>query len=413
MHLFVVDQYPELDEFAPIIHEINSNSKKKASIMNMYPVQEIKKYELIKLLIKRSKINFINLSSLSLKNFLIIMCLKIFLLFPKFILLRCNRLWFFIFHKLNFLNIYAIKKLIKKNNIKSISIGGGLALRYKKILYEACSENNIKLILYTSSVEMRKNFDVPDYNELYSHQIIISDRISSLNKKYDKVRKKIKNLNAARYSHQWINILEDINYYKIKDYKIPSTKNEKIKIAIFTRSLFNDEEWKIIETKINQIPNVEVKLRYKPRGDLSPLSINRQIIGQNTSSELINWADIIISHTSSILIEAILKNKVIFFPDYLLKDEKYLKNKNNLEYEKYLFEDYSCVIKVNSLSEMVQNIENFLSKIEIWNKTCFKGRQDFLKKIFGDDFFKENVNQNYLNFYSELEKYKDIKNELK
>ena len=96
MNLFIVDQYPELDEFAPIMHEISSNSEVKAAMMNMYPVQDIKKYDLTNLLINESRIKIINLSSINIKNFLIIVCLKVILLLPKFILFRLNRLWFYI-----------------------------------------------------------------------------------------------------------------------------------------------------------------------------------------------------------------------------------------------------------------------------------------------------------------------------
>lgn len=114
MHLFIVDQYPDLDEFAPIMHEISSNSEIKAAMMNIYPIQDITKYELTNLLINKSKIKIINLSSINIKNLLIIACLKVILLLPKYILFRLNRLWFFLYHKMNFLNVADLKRLIKK-----------------------------------------------------------------------------------------------------------------------------------------------------------------------------------------------------------------------------------------------------------------------------------------------------------
>lgn len=403
MNLFIIDQYPDLDEFAPIIHEISSNSKFKVAMMNIYPVQDIKKYDLTKLLINKSRVKIIDLSSISIKIFLIIALLKVILLLPKFILLRLNRLWFFLYHKINLLNVADIKRLIKKKKILSISINNGIPQRYKEIFFEACSETNIKLLLYGSGVEMRKDFDVPDYNEFFSHYRIISDQYTTKNKKYDKIRYKIINLNSARYSFQWLDILEDINLYKIENYRIPSVAKDRIKIVIFTRSLFYEEVWKNMESKIRLISNVDVKLRYKPRGDLSPLNINKQNINQNSSSELINWADIVISHKSSILIEAMMKRKVIFYPIYLMQDKKYMRIKEDLKFEKPLFEDYSCVININSLSEMLTNIENSLGKIEIWNKTCLKGQQNYLKEIFGDDFFDKKIVKDHLDFYSKIE----------
>ena len=84
-----------------------------------------------------------------------------------------------------------------------------------------------------------------------------------------------------------------------------------MKIVIFTRPFINYIEWKKIEEKINSLSNVEVKLKIKPRGDLSPLHASRHFAVHRTSSELINWADLIVSHISSILIEVFIKKNQI------------------------------------------------------------------------------------------------------
>ena len=52
---------------------------------------------------------------------------------------------------------------------------------------------------------------------------------------------------------------------------------------------------------------------------------------------------------------------------------------------------------------MLTNIENSLGKIEIWNKTCLKGQQNYLKEIFGDDFFDKKIVKDHLDFYSKIE----------
>ena len=62
---------------------------------------------------------------------------------------------------------------------------------------------------------------------------------------------------------------------------------------------------------------VDVKIKYKPRGNLQPLEIQNKDDLNNTSSELINWCDLVISHTSSVLVEAILKKKGIIFLNHL------------------------------------------------------------------------------------------------
>ena len=135
------------------------------------------------------------------------------------------------------------------------------------------------------------------------------------------LKKKIVRINSARYSIEWLEILEKINYLKLKDYKPYFPNKDKLKIVIFTRPFINYIEWKKIEEKINSLGNTEVRLKIKPRGDLSPLSVNRQTLQQFTSSELINWADLVVSHISSILAEVLMKNKPLFYLDYITKDK--------------------------------------------------------------------------------------------
>ena len=85
---------------------------------------------------------------------------------------------------------------------------------------------------------------------------------------------------------------------------------------MFTTNSAKDR-WDEIFNLISDIKNTDVKLIKKPRGILKPLHLQENNNIKFTSSELINWADIIVSHASSILIEAAIKNKKILFLEYL------------------------------------------------------------------------------------------------
>ena len=69
------------------------------------------------------------------------------------------------------------------------------------------------------------------------------------------------------------------------------------------------------------IKNLEIEFGNKPKSLLPQKSCNF-LYDKFNASQLINWADIIISHSSSILIEAVLKSKNIFsgFSDLFRKN---------------------------------------------------------------------------------------------
>ena len=68
---------------------------------------------------------------------------------------------------------------------------------------------------------------------------------------------------------------------------------------------------------------------------------------QDIKEERIKWSDIIIGHYSSILIEVLLKNKLLIIPDHLKKN-------------KTLIEEYGACIVVNSNKEII----NILTDIQ-------------------------------------------------
>ena len=84
MHIFIVHQFPDLDTFAPVIFQINKKNKiRKADILSIYPVQDIKKYNLTKFLIKNSKIKIFSLADINIRNIFLILFLKFFIFGAK------------------------------------------------------------------------------------------------------------------------------------------------------------------------------------------------------------------------------------------------------------------------------------------------------------------------------------------
>ena len=420
MHLFIIHQFPDLDGFAPIIYKLDHKLKGIVKILSVFPVHDFREYELVKFLLKQ-KIQYYSLSKINLKNYFLNLFLKVIFLLPRFFLFKLNILWHYLYHNADLFTTDDICKFIEKEKIKSITIDNGLSDRFKKIFYDSCVRMDIKLINYSIGFNLRKNLKVEKNQLEYCHKCIIQEAMVTTPEEIN-LKKKIVRINSARYSIEWLEILEKINYLKLKDYKPYFPNKDKLKIVIFTRPFINYIEWKKIEEKINSLGNTEVRLKIKPRGDLSPLSVNRQTLQQFTSSELINWADLVVSHISSILVEVLMKKKPLFYLDYITKD-KYketwhyyteFKKKNKIQENTpfYLDKDLSAAhnhlvdhsffVKINSLDHLIKEIVSFSKNVQNSNENELKNKKNFLKKVLGNQYESKGQLDKYVNFYKNL-----------
>ena len=352
MHLFIVHQFPDYDNFVPIIINLKKKVNSKFAIMNIFPVHDLKYYRFNSLL-KKYEIQFIDIGEINIRSILINLLLSFVKIFPNAIIIKMNRVWHYFYHRYVLFNKNHIISLIKKKDIKSISIDHGLPARYKKIFYVACKETNIKYNCYILGVQLdvvqktkSEDFNLYDYAMIQSQILGIDDS--------EKNKRKFKRIASPRYSLDWLNEVEEMYRYKLKEYS-PDTFDRKLKVVLMTRAMFSEKTWQILYEELKKINNIELKIKLKPRGQFRPLYTQKNIINEYNTSELINWADVIVSHASSILNEAIIKNKKILFLNFLFDLEKQ-------EKRSYAFEDQHVVTNVNSKDDLVMQIENLKTK---------------------------------------------------
>jgi hypothetical protein len=393
MHLFIVHQFPDYDNFVPIIINLKKKVNSKFAIMNIFPVHDLKYYRFNSLL-KKYEIQFIDIGEINIRSILINLLLSFVKIFPNAIIIKMNRVWHYFYHRYVLFNKNHIISLIKKKDIKSISIDHGLPARYKKIFYVACKETNIKYNCYILGVQLdvvqktkSEDFNLYDYAMIQSQILGIDDS--------EKNKRKFKRIASPRYSLDWLNEVEEMYRYKLKEYS-PDTFDRKLKVVLMTRAMFSEKTWQILYEELKKINNIELKIKLKPRGQFRPLYTQKNIINEYNTSELINWADVIVSHTSSILNEAIIKNKKILFLNFLFDLEKQEKCS-------YAFEDLHVVTNVNSKEDLVMQIENLKTKqTHIMNDEKYQeSKKIYLKKVFGDDYFdkKDIYEKNFINIY--------------
>ena len=321
MHLFIIHQFPDFDSLAPIIYKINSENTNRAIILSVYPGFDFKEFKLMKFLIDNNT-KYFDLSKINFKNKLIKFFLKTINLFPNFLLKKLNFFYRFLYHKINLFSEKDIIKFIKKNNIKSITVDDQASINLKKKIRNSTYKTNIEFYIFKIGIEMRKDIFINEDNAKYSDMLILGD--NKINIPENLKSKNIKRFNSPRFSKEWLEILENINEFKLQDYE-PYDKNRKLRILILPRPIFKSNAYLDIYNSLVDNNNLEVKLLNKPRGDLRPIHINEGFKDLGTSSH-INWADIIISQSTSVLFEAIIKKKNVFFLSYLVKTRKYLKD---------------------------------------------------------------------------------------
>ncbi len=141
---------------------------------------------------------------------------------------------------------------------------------------------------------------------------------------------------------------------------------------------------------VAKIKSTEIKvlINSKPR-EIVPLSQSFQN-NEISASELIHMSDLIISYPSSILLEAVQKEKPIIFPCFLEKFNEL--NKGNV------FENNDMFLFPKNINELIELIEKYRLR-DTKHKYDEKQKKIFLEKMIQDEL---TIDQKYLNFYLTL-----------
>ena len=391
MHIFFIDSYIGLDTLSPITYFLKKNNQ-KTIIYNLNPVEDLKKDNLTKFLINNNVI-YKCIFPKDVKNFISIFLLKIILFLPKIIAGKLWNLWNYVFKKAVFIKKKDLKLFISKLNTKSITIDEGLTENKKQMIATICTELKIPIILVPNGLDHIKG-DIKSYENFERFNFYLC---SNNLRTYDdrlKLSSKLKYIGAARYSEEWINILNKI--YPQSRY-LDESEKKLCKIGFFVKYSIDHwakysrfDETRALITKIRKMKNVIVKVRNKPR-DTMPLKYSKASSDNLNSTELIGWSDIIISpRSSSVLIEAVKKNRIVILLEYI-----------NPQIKELMVYDYDSIIKIKSEAELIDLIENYLKN----NIKIDKSKnQIFLKDFLYRKNIKNNVSTEYINFYESFEK---------
>jgi len=376
MHLFVLDLVISLDMLSPIISTI-TKKKQKVLIFNSNPSHRHygNQNKILNFLLKSNNSKLLNNNltmNLVIYIFRILIYLQILLTNKKM-----YKFWKKIWNSTFYLSEKYMLNELRRNDVKSITILEDLPINKKFFFKTLASKLNIPLIMINggiNTIPSKKKFNVfePDYF-----------LASNINKNHSIVKKSktYKVFGCLRYSNKWINKLDKIFGF--------DQKNKKFSIGIFNNptSEFSNEVEKLINFLKDKKFNVIVNS--KPR-EIIPYNLTYQS-KEISASEIINKSDVIISYSTSILLEAIERKKLILFPNYL---KKFYKNNKHSIFQKNKFILYPRSEK--QLLAVLSKIKKKKKKEIIYKMNI---RNNLYKIIFINNFKAE---KNFNNFYRSL-----------
>jgi hypothetical protein len=383
MNLFLTDEYISVDMLSPIVHLLSKN-KMKVGILNCNCIQDHTEDKVLSYLIHEDKVTYFKFLPLNFPNKIIYYFIKLLLKLPKFILIRMTTFWFFIARKKNFICDTEFNNFLIKNNIKTITICENFQKRNLEKVRKISKLLAIPLILVPSGLRL------DEVKNLEMKKINFCDYYLNPNKiqiDHNKTKKNII-MGSPRYHADWFKTLESI--YKFN--KQPKT-NDKLKIAAFVKSgshFGENELFYLLIDKLKKIENIQIKIKNKP-SDILPNKCAKFLDDGYSSSELIEWSNIIITgRPSSVLVEAIIKDKYIFLINY-----------DNPKIEKCNFYDFKIINKLYNENNVLEKIISFIRDKN--NKV----QESQNKKIFLNSFINfqsahNSTNIDYINFYKQF-----------
>jgi hypothetical protein len=431
MLTFIIRDFPDLDHSFPVIHyflkkkenvnilnfEINldlksdlrisflSNSYNKLRIYEAYSIKG-DRFLIDKILnfisqAKYKNVNFTNFYTIikEKKNFNIFFLLLI--CFFKKIIFSAD-----IFYESFIFNKRWAENIIKKINISSLVVDDSFYLNYKRAqsLFLLLKNLNVKITLipHTCSIFFRDE-DIEclksrNFKSFYPNMIVTSNKIKETFVNFGMPKQKIMSLGSARFSKDNLKTLDVI--YKNNNVINNTKLTNKLKILYIDGAYDNSNEKLNLLNNILKLNSIILTIKAHPRGNFGnnitsslkkrfklESNLNFNIDASTMTKKLIQDNDIILGTYSSTLIDAILLNKKIVLPKFLVKNFN------------IFFEDRKFVFVCHNVNEVILLLKK-LSKvnfIKVSNKVK-NDKNDFLRKyVYGDCIDSSKILKSYYN----------------
>ncbi len=224
-------------------------------------------------------------------------------------------------------NYKALRSASKKLNIPIIFVPHGM--RFSPLT--PAHEKKI----YTTTKEAAPDFLIVPHREQLKEAARIFNNLE-----------KVSVIGITRYCAEWMEVVGKI----LPAQKLPRITKGKLKVVYLSRhSGVHGNATGVVEETLNNISNLDfVHLIVKPHTRSNGFEF-KDLIGKVSiatdihTTNLFKWADVVIGTLSSVMIEALISNKVLILPKYFGADDR--------RFGSVYFEDTACW-KVNDYDEL-------------------------------------------------------------
>ena len=210
------------------------------------------------------------------------------------------------------------------------------------------------ILLYTNKYPTKKQVLLTGRADLfYDHYLFYGDSTQYLTDR-GVPNERINLIGSMRYSAEWINKYK----YLISNSGMPSNllnANSRVKLVFFlSQNIYNVDESKVIKTLIELSKVKDITVVIKPHTRGMPTKFISDLgfyIDYHTSSVVLSdWCDGAILYGSSIGLQILHDRKILIYPNYI-------------DTNSTIFDQYRACLKVESIEELINVIENMKNGI--------------------------------------------------
>ena len=392
----------DIDQIAPIVFEY-SKENKNVHYICVDNNLDFKSHKVIKFLISNGvKVDYLH--AFLLKKYQIVFLDFIFFL-KNFFHKRLNLLFKIIINECyrSLINKELYIKFLNKNYISTLVFDYPInlneifnkfvSLKKNKKLSIIGVEHGILLYKSLFNYKFKPEFDKTKETLRKYDKIIVPNELSK--KKLIGLGYNLSNISVSgcpRFTSVWNDVLRNQIYKE----KSKNLIQDKIKIIFMDHS----NKYGVIENNyLNLIKFFEsqkhIDFKIKPNTSnqensaISSKKISKNLVSNLDSIQLIDWSDIVISINSSIIFDAILNDKIFFYPKYFHDHQMDWDNDPcciQFDNEKNFFNTLSSLSKKNLLI-----FKKTIKKQNILERNVFLGNND--DKNFIKDYIEQNLNK--------------------
>ena len=266
-----------------------------------------------------------------------------------------------------------------------------------KPIKEACVQRGIPIIsiphgfdttyndTWTTKTKAAQDFEWKGRDWEWIDKIIVaSEGIADKYTRHGVDPSKMKVLGLPRFTPQWT----DIYHSMIPQDSIIKETDERLKIVFFDHNSNtyrgNPEAIYTTLKKLDQLPYINLIIKPHTRNRLSdPRLLTIGTINYSHSVNLIQWCDIVINYLSSIVLDALLLNKLFAYPKYF--------SDNTMRWEQY-----KACWTFESEDELLAGIEAIYQQTQKIPYSSINIEEFFKHEIYGNS--DPNVSGKYLEY---------------